>query len=204
MRVDDEKMSKSLGNFFIIRDVLKSYAPEVIRYFILNSHYSSPLNYSDENLEKAKASLTTLYQALLDVDLKADKPLDEDSEYSKHFMQAMDDDFGTPSAISVLFEMAHEINRHKDKDKTQATALAQQMLLLADLLGLLENEPQLFLQGNALEGGLADDEINALIALRATAKQEKNWSESDRIRDKLISENIILEDTPEGTRWRRG
>ncbi|WP_198264818.1 cysteine--tRNA ligase [sulfur-oxidizing endosymbiont of Gigantopelta aegis] len=207
VRVDDEKMSKSLGNFFIIRDVLKTYAPEVIRYFILNSHYMSPLNYSDENLDKAKSSLTTLYQALLGLELSDATVLDEQSDYvqgyAQRFFQAMDDDFNTPMAISVLFDMSHEINRLKTSDTAQATALAGQLKLLAELLGLLENDAQQFLQGSSTEGGLSDDEINALIEQRATAKQEKNWSECDRIRDVLDGEDILLEDTAEGTRWRR-
>jgi cysteinyl-tRNA synthetase len=204
VRVDDEKMSKSLGNFFIIRDVLKSYAPEVIRYFILNSHYQSPLNYSDENLNKAKASLTTLYQSLLDIELSQDDvKLDENSDYAQRFFQAMDDDFNTPIAMSILFEMSHELNRLKASDAQQAQALAQQLKKLAELLGLLENDTKQFLQGSAVEGGLSDDEINQLIQERAAAKQEKNWSECDRIRDVLVAEDILLEDTPEGTRWRR-
>lgn len=204
VRVDDEKMSKSLGNFFIIRDVLKAYAPEVIRYFILNSHYQSPLNYSDENLDKAKASLTSLYQSLLDVDgLEDDVVLDEGSDYARRFFQAMDDDFNTPMAISVLFEMSHELNRVKLSDSTQARVIAQQLKKLAETLGLLENEAQQFFQGTTTEGGLSDTEINELIEQRAAAKQEKNWSECDRIRDVLDAEDILLEDTPEGTRWRR-
>lgn len=203
VRVDDEKMSKSLGNFFIIRDVLKSYAPEVIRYFILNSHYMSPLNYSDENLDKAKASLTTLYQALLDIDIAEDTVLDEESEYTRRFVQAMDDDFNTPMAISVLFDMSHELNRLKDSDAAQAGIIAAQLKKLAELLGLLENNALQFLQGSTAEGGLADEQINDLIEQRATAKQEKNWPECDRIRDVLTAEDIVLEDTAEGTRWRR-
>ncbi len=207
VRVDDEKMSKSLGNFFIIRDVLKSYAPEVIRYFILNSHYMSPLNYSDENLDKAKASLTTLYQALLDIDgldeVVLDDSLFEKSDYAQRFFSAMDDDFNTPMAISVLFDMSHELNRLKARDLEQAKTLAAQLKKLAELLGLLENNAQQFLQGSTSEGGLSDGDINALIEQRATAKQEKNWSECDRIRDVLVGEDILLEDTPEGTRWRR-
>jgi cysteinyl-tRNA synthetase len=202
VRVDNEKMSKSLGNFFIIRDVLKNYAPEVIRYFILNSHYQSPLNYSDENLDKAKASLTSLYQALLDVDvLEAD--LDEDSDYAKRFFQAMDDDFNTPMAMSVMFDMSHELNRLKLSDKAAAATVAAQLKKLGELLGLLENDPQQFLQGSASEGGLSDDDINTLVAQRSTAREDKNWAECDRIRDVLTAENIVLEDTPEGTRWRR-
>jgi len=203
--VDDEKMSKSLGNFFIIRDVLKTYAPEVIRYFILNSHYQSPLNYSDENLDQAKSSLTTLYQALLDVDNEVgdEAALDENNEYVQRFFQAMDDDFNTPIAISILFEMSHELNRLKATDVEQARTLAVQLKKLAELLGLLENNAQQFLQGSVAGGGLSDDEINALIEQRAAARQEKNWSECDRIRDVLVAEDILLEDTPEGTRWRR-
>jgi len=203
VRVDDEKMSKSLGNFFIIREVLRTYTPEVIRYFILNSHYMSPLNYSDENLDKAKASLTTLYQALLGVDIADDDILDEQSDYTKRFEQAMDDDFNTPMAISVLFDMSHELNRLKAGDRVQAGILAAQLKKLAEILGLLENDAQQFLQGSTSEGGLADDEINLLIEQRATAKQEKNWSECDRIRDVLDAEDILLEDTAQGTRWRR-
>ncbi len=202
VRVDDEKMSKSLGNFFIIRDVLKNYAPEVIRYFILNSHYQSPLNYSDENLDRAKASLNTLYQALLDVE-PADVALDENSDYGSRFFQAMDDDFNTPKAISVLFDMSHELNRLKTSARELAQKLAAQIKYLADILGLLENEPRQFLQGSSSEGGLSDNEINELIAQRATAKVEKNWMESDRIREVLDEADILLEDTPEGTRWRR-
>jgi cysteinyl-tRNA synthetase len=207
VRVDDEKMSKSLGNFFIIREVLQTYAPEVIRYFILNSHYMSPLNYSDENLDKAKASLTTLYQALLGIDDvlndSTETPVYEDNDYSQRFFQAMDDDFNTPMAISVLFDLSHELNRVKSTHKEQAKTIAHQLKTLAQLLGLLENNAQQFLQGNASADGLSDDEINTLIAQRASAKQDKNWSECDRIRDVLDTENILLEDTPEGTRWRR-
>ncbi|MCK5697733.1 MAG: cysteine--tRNA ligase [Gammaproteobacteria bacterium] len=205
VRVDDEKMSKSLGNFFIIREVLESYAPEVIRYFILNSHYMSALNYSDENLDKAKASLTTLYQSLLDIHTaETDQViLDEASDYSQRFIKAMDDDFNTPMAIAVLFDMSHDLNRLKESDPEKAIMLAEQMQKLAQLLGLLENNAQQFLQGNGVEGGLSDDAINTLIEQRATAKQEKNWSECDRIRDVLDEEDILLEDTAEGTRWRR-
>ncbi len=206
VRVDDEKMSKSLGNFFIIREVLQSYAAEVIRYFILASHYMSPLNYSDENLDKAKASLTSLYQALLDVDYEQfeHESLDDDSEYSQRFCQAMDDDFNTPMAIAVLFDMSHELNRLKaDKNDQAASKMAVQLKHLAKLLGLLENEAQLFLQAKTSSDGLSDDDINQLIEQRKTAKSKKNWAECDRLRDELDAADILLEDTPEGTRWRR-
>ncbi len=203
VRVDDEKMSKSLGNFFIIREVLQSYAAEVIRYFILNSHYQSPLNYSDENLDKAKASLTTLYQALLDIEIIDNVEIDESSDYSQRFFKAMDDDFNTPIAISVLFDMSHEVNRLKPTDPQQASVVAGQLKKLAELLGLLETDAQQFLQGNTAEGGLSDDDINSLIEQRATAKADKNWPACDRIRDVLDAEDVLLEDTAEGTRWRR-
>lgn len=203
VRVDDEKMSKSLGNFFIIREVLQSYAAEVIRYFILNSHYQSPLNYSDENLDKAKASLTTLYQALLGVEITDDAVIDESTDYSQRFFKAMDDDFNTPIAISVLFDMSHEVNRLKPTEPQQASVVAGQLKKLAELLGLLETDAQQFLQGSTTEGGLSDDDINSLIEQRATAKADKNWPECDRIRDVLDAEDILLEDTAEGTRWRR-
>jgi len=203
VRVDDEKMSKSLGNFFIIRDVLQSYSAEVIRYFILNSHYRSALNYSDENLDKAKASLTTLYQALLDIDSSTQEPIT--NEYNQRFNESMNDDFNSPIAISVLFELAHEINKLKNSDKAKAAQLAGQLKSLASVLGLLENNPQDFLHGkiDANDDGLSDDEIDDLIEKRKQAKIDKNWSACDDIRDQLQEAGIILEDTPEGTRWRR-
>jgi len=203
VRVDDEKMSKSLGNFFIIRDVLKSFSAEVIRYFILNSHYRSALNYSDENLEKAKASLTTLYQALLEFDINQASELDD--EHSQRFKESMNDDFNTPIAISVLFEIAHEMNKIKGTDKEKASQLAAQLKSLAGVLGLLQQNPQDFLQGKlgVNEDGLSDSDIEELIVKRKQAKSDKNWSECDQIRDQLQDAGIILEDTPQGTRWRR-
>ncbi|MFK5894190.1 MAG: cysteine--tRNA ligase [Pseudomonadota bacterium] len=205
VRVDDEKMSKSLGNFFIIRDVLKVYPAEVIRYFILNSHYRSALNYSDENLNKAKASLTTLYRTLLDKpegNFNANRKDYEDTPYVKRFMQAMDDDFNTPIAISVLFEISHAI--HKESNEKQKQQLFFILDYLGELLGLLQNDAKTFLQGQiSEENSLTDEAIDQLIFDRAQAKIDKNWAESDRIRDLLQTEGIILEDTPTGTRWRR-
>ncbi|MFK5985224.1 MAG: cysteine--tRNA ligase [Pseudomonadota bacterium] len=207
VRVDDEKMSKSLGNFFIIRDVLKTYAPEVIRYFILNSHYRSALNYSDENLNKAKASLTTLYQTLLkqkqpSLSINADEI--SDNAYVSRFMQAMDDDFNTPIAISILFEISHAINKSSDDKEKQLLFVL--MRYLGDLLGLLKSDAEAFLKGkinSEQNDGLSDEEVDQLIESRKQAKADKNWSECDRIRDVLQAQGIILEDTPEGTRWRR-
>lgn len=216
VRVDDEKMSKSLGNFFIIRDVLKTYAPEVIRYFILNSHYRSALNYSDENLNKAKSSLTTLYQTLLNKPIFNKPELNkpelnfngnlsdyEDNPYAIRFFQAMDDDFNTPIAISVLFEISHVIHKSAD-DAEQQEILYFLMIHLGELLGLLQTDAKTFLQGKTDRNeGLSDKAIEQLIEQRKQAKTDKEWAESDRIRDLLQKGGVILEDTPQGTRWRR-
>ncbi|MBF0265444.1 MAG: cysteine--tRNA ligase [Gammaproteobacteria bacterium] len=208
VKIDDEKMSKSLGNFFIIRDVLKVYAPEVIRYFILNSHYRSALNYSDDNLDKAKASLSSLYNTLIgfdDDDLtneSSKEQINDDNAYSKSFFKAMDDDFNTPKAIAVLFEITHDI--HKASDQNKKLKLAIRLKHLAGFLGLLQQSAESFLQsGVGDDGQLSAEKIEQLIQDRATAKADKNWAECDRIRDLLQADGVILEDGPEGTRWRR-
>jgi len=200
VRVDDEKMSKSLGNFFTIREVLKTYEPEVVRYFILTSHYRSPLNYSDQHLDNAKAALTTLYTALRGAvpgEVQMDHPL------ASRFLTAMEDDFNTPEALSALFELARELNKAKGSD--QEAGLAATMLVLAKMLGLLEQDAEQFLQGGSAAG--CDDaeaaEIEALIARRNQARADKDWAESDRIRDEFIAKGIVLEDGPNGTSWRR-
>lgn len=197
VRVDDEKMSKSLGNFFTIRDVLKTYPAEVVRYFILTSHYRSPLNYSDEHLNNAKNALTRMYTALRDqtVDLAA-----EGGDYETRFRAAMDDDFNTPIALSVLFDLVRDLNA---ADADQKANLAGVLKRLAGLLGLLESEPDAFLRGNADQDGLSDEAIDQLIADRQTARANKEWAESDRIRDQLTEAGIILEDAAGETRWRR-
>ncbi|MCG2584177.1 cysteine--tRNA ligase [Massilia sp. TS11] len=194
VRVDNEKMSKSLGNFFTIRDVLKKYDAEVVRFFIMRAHYRSPLNYSDAHLDDAKTALTRLYTALADVDAPA-AAVDWNAAYARRFAEAMDDDFNTPIALAVLFDMATELNKSKDP------ALAAQLKALAGVLGLLGRAPQAFLRGSASEGDAA---IEAQIAARLAAKQAKNWAESDRIRKELQAAGIILEDKPDGTtNWRR-
>jgi cysteinyl-tRNA synthetase len=200
VRVDEEKMSKSLGNFFTIREVLKKYDPEVVRFFILSSHYRSPLNYSDVHLDNAKASLTTLYTALrgltvMDTELCG--------EYAERFFHAMDDDFNTPEAMAVLFELAKEVNRYRDTDADQAAMLAGQLKQLAALLGLLQRDPDEFLQGGDAEG-LSAEEIESLIQQRLDARANKDWAEADRIRDELTDKGIILEDGSGSTTWRRG
>ncbi|MDR9435808.1 MAG: cysteine--tRNA ligase [Thiohalophilus sp.] len=199
VRVDEEKMSKSLGNFFTIRDVLQQYAPEVLRYFILSSHYRSPLNYSDQHLDNAKGALTTLYTALRGHE--EIEPAAASTAYVERFRTAMDDDFNTPEAQSVLFDLAHEINRQGDPAAVQQAAAT--LKYLGGLLGLLQQSPQAFLQGEAAGDGPDSDAIEALIRQRTEARANKDFAESDRIRDELHDQGVILEDGPGGTTWRR-
>ncbi len=197
VRVDDEKMSKSLGNFFTIREVLEKFDPEVVRFFILRAHYRSPLNYSDAHLEDARGALTRLYTALKNVP-PAELALDWSASWASRFKAAMDEDFGTPEAVAVLFELANEINRTHDSQ------LSGLLKALGGVLGLLQTEPEAFLKrpvGGA--GGLQDAEIDTLIAARADAKKTRNFAEADRIRDELKAAGIVLEDGPQGTTWRR-
>ena len=198
IRVDNEKMSKSLGNFFTIRDVLKKYAPEVVRFFILRAHYRSPLNYSDAHLDDAKNSLTRLYNTLGNVQAAEFAVREDANDYTRRFFAAMDDDFNTAEAMSVLFELANEAN------KTGSAELAGCLKALGGTLGLLQDNPQHFLQSGGEEGGLSADEIEALIAQRKTARETKNWAESDRIRDLLAKHKILLKDGADGTTWTRG
>ncbi len=191
VRINEEKMSKSLGNFFTVREVLKQYRPEIIRFFILTSHYRSPLNYSDESLNDAAAGLTRLYTALRDV---AIIEADIDLEFKNRFEQAMNDDFNTPVALAVLFDVARELN------KTKSPVLAATLKSLANVLGLLQSDSEVFLKS----GNNDDAEIDAQIQARVDAKKAKNWALADQIRDELKAKNIILEDSPDGsTRWRR-
>ncbi len=206
VRIDDEKMSKSLGNFFTIREVLKRYDPEVIRYFILSSHYRSPLNYSDQHLDNARAALTTFYTALRGLDLKIENnPVTNKGEYHERFFAAMDDDFNTADALAVLFDLAHEINRIRTTKEERASQLGRDLKQLASLLGLLQRAPTEFLQGtgNVSESELSNNDIEAMINRRNAARAAKDWSESDRLRDELVAQGIILEDGPQGTTWRR-
>ncbi len=195
VRIDNEKMSKSLNNFFTIREVLKEYHPEVIRYFLLSSHYRSPVNYSQENLQTAKTNITRLYTALEGV---APGLVAENTDYEQRFNDAMDDDFNTPLAISVLFELVKEVN------KTQDTALAGLLKALANRLGFLTQDPQAFFktQGSCASG-LSDEAIEGLIAQRAQARKDKNWARSDEIRDQLLAQGVELLDSAQGTTWRR-
>ncbi len=202
VRVDDEKMSKSLGNFFTIREVLKKYAPEVVRYFILTSHYRSPLNYSDKHLDNAKSALTTLYTAVRGLNAPE---IIVDNKFTKQFEKAMEDDFNTSEAIAVLFEIAKEINRQRDAAPEQAALLVSQLRQLGSLLGLVQDDPEAFLQGKnqISQDGLSDIDVNEIIKQREQARIDKNWAESDRLRDDLKAQGIILEDSGGSTSWRR-
>jgi cysteinyl-tRNA synthetase len=196
-------MSKSLGNFFTVREVLKKFQPEVVRFFILSSHYRSPLNYSIDNLEEAKSALSGLYTALRDsVDSNSVKP---DTEMMNAFNGHMDDDFNTPKAISLLHELARDLNRNPDKSSNEAIVLAASLKYLGGILGLLQDEPQTFLQAkiNADEDELDEIAIQKFIEERSAAKAAKNYEKADEIREHLVSLGISLEDTPKGTIWRR-
>ncbi len=198
LEVDNEKMSKSLGNFFTIRDVLKSYDAEVLRFFMMRTHYRSPLNYSDAHLEDAKIALTRMYSALKETP-PDDLPLDWQEENAARIKEAMDDDFNTSLALTYLFEMVNVVNRDK------SPRLAGQMKALGGVLGILQRDPQAFLQGApGGSGELSVAQIEQQIAARLDAKKAKNFAEADRIRADLLASSIILEDKPSGqTEWRR-
>ena len=198
VRVDDEKMSKSLGNFFSIREVLRKYDAEVVRFFILRAHYRSPLNYSDAHLDDARQALARLYTALKAVPATDDLPVDWNEAHALRFQTAMNDDFNTPEACAVLFDLASEVNRGK------SAALAGQLRALAGLMGLLKRDPQTFLQATPSDGAdRSTEKIEALIAERIAAKKTKNFAEADRIRSELLAAGIVLEDGAQGTTWRR-
>ncbi|MEO5573348.1 MAG: cysteine--tRNA ligase [Gammaproteobacteria bacterium] len=208
VRVDDEKMSKSLGNFFTVREVLARYHAEEIRYFILDSHYRSPLNYSNWHLENARSALTRFYTALRGLPVHADAQ--DHSDYTARFSAAMDDDFNTSVAIAVLFDIARETNRQKvSGDAAEAARLGGLLRRLAAVLGILQGDAEDYLQGIADQtvgseaGALSRELIEELIAQRIAARKNKNWAESDRIRDELAAQKVILEDGPAGTTWRR-
>ena len=218
VRIDDEKMSKSLGNFFTIREVLARYDAEVVRFFMLRAHYRSPLNYSDQHLDDARSALTRLYTALKNVPPQA-TAIDWNDAYAVRFKAAMDDDFNTPEAVAVLFDLAAEANR------SQSAIAAGRLRALGGILGLLGQDAVEFLQGRAASGAvqmkpvepkgsaqtdpgasaptLNRDEIERSIAERAAAKKAKNYAEADRIRKALLEAGVVLEDTPQGTTWRK-
>ena len=198
VQVDKEKMSKSLGNFFTITDVLKVFDPETVRFFLLNGHYRSQLNYSEDNLHQGRAALERLYTALRGVTPATN--VDMDNTYATRFKTAMDDDFNTPEALPVLFELAKEINRVRDTDANKTSELAAILIELGSVLGVLQSDPVAFLQGDN------DDEsavIEALIVKRNDARASKDWAAADEARDELTAMGVVLEDSAGVTSWRR-
>ncbi|WBG62737.1 cysteine--tRNA ligase [Pseudomonas citronellolis] len=198
VRVDGEKMSKSLGNFFTIREVLEKYHPEVVRFLLVSSHYRSPINYSEDNLKEAKGALERFYTALRGL---PEVEASGGEAFAERFAAAMDDDFNTPEAVAVLFEMAREVNRLREADLQAAATLAAKLRELAGLLGVLQLEPDAFLQAGAA-GKVDAAQVEALIQARLEARAAKNWAESDRIRDELTAMGVVLEDGKGGTTWR--
>ena len=202
VQVDEEKMSKSLGNFFTVREILNVYQPEEVRYFILASHYRSPLNYSDDNLDKARGALQRLYTALRDTD--SDTRAEPFAGYIERFDAAMNDDFNTPEALAVLFELARAINRSRDAQDDRLDGLVATLRLLAGRLGLLQSDPEVYLRGETVQGETTDDAlIDDLVARRQAARERRDWAEADRLREQLTEMGIELEDAADGTRWRR-
>ena len=196
VRVDNEKMSKSLGNFFTVREILAKYDAEVVRFFIIRAQYRSPLNYSDAHLDDAKQGLTRLYTALRGLAAET-AAVDWNNPHAARFKAAMDDDFNTPEAVAVLFDLANEANR------SGSPADASLLKSLAAQLGLLQRDPEAFLQAGPAQGDWTPERIEAAIAARAAAKKSKQFAEADRIRDELKAAGVVLEDSASGTTWRR-
>ena len=201
IRVNQEKMSKSLGNFFLIRDVLQQFDPEVVRFFMLRAHYRSPINYSDSQLEEARTGLVRLYTAINTNEQHASKNLEPVAQWVKRFGEAMNDDFNTPEAIASLFDLASEINRASDANTKQE--LSQTLKHLAGMIGLLQRSPNEFLQSGTPHTGMSPAQIEEQIAARHAAKLTKNFKEADAIRERLLNDGVVLEDKPSGTVWRR-
>ncbi len=224
VQIDQQKMSKSRGNFFTIREVLAKYDAEVVRYFLFSSHYRSPLNFSDAALEQAKAALTSLYLALRGLELpeaKGARPIGsfKESDFGVRFAQAMDDDFNTVEALAVLFDLAHELNRLRGSDAALAARRGAILRHLGGVLGLLQRGPEAFLQSGVTGTGhaaihhvsvtgtgtvhLSAEQIEDLIEQRVAARRRKDWAEADHLREELTAHGIVLEDGLGGTTWRR-
>ena len=200
LMVNNEKMSKSLNNFFTIREVLAEYDPETLRYFMLASHYRSPVNYSKDNMSNALDSLSRLYLAVRGL---PDVEENNSAPYENYFKKAMDDDFNTPEALAVLFEMAREINIKRNQNEIEPAAqMAKVLKRLAKNFGILQQDPELFLKSQISQAEIA--KIDALIAARKQARVEKNWGEADRIRQELTALDVVIEDGADGTVWRKG
>ena len=193
LQINNEKMAKSKGNFFTIQDVLAKYHPEVIRYFLLSSHYRSPLNYNEENIKNSGRALVRFYQALKGIDVS---DAEIDMQWVEKFNAAMEDDINTPIALATLFELSHEVN------KTKSKSLAATLFKLADVIGILQEDPDVFLQTWARDIDIESSEIEAIIEKRVQARKNKNWQLADQIRNDLLEKGIELEDTPAGTVWR--
>ena len=201
VRIDDEKMSKSLGNFFTVRDVLKKYRGEEIRFFVLSSHYRSPLNYSDEQLNESRSAVERLYTALRNVEAQKNP---QKSAYIERFEEAMNDDFNSAKAISVMFECANELNKQKREDPQLASITAGDLLQMAEPLGLLTQNPDEYLQSTTgTEEAISTEEIDLKVIQRIQAKASKDWALADQIRDELKQQGVILEDKGKETTWRR-
>ena len=201
VRIDDEKMSKSLGNFFTVRDVLKKYRGEEIRFFVLSSHYRSPLNYSEEQLNESRSALERLYTAIRDVEPKRHHIK---SDYIERFEEAMNDDFNTAKAISVMFECANDINKQRSLDPEQASLMAGDLLQMAEPLGLLAQDPNEYLQSTTgSDAAISNDDIDSQVTKRLQAKADKDWALADQIRDELKAQGVIVEDKGKETSWRR-
>ncbi|WP_133012187.1 cysteine--tRNA ligase [Marinomonas flavescens] len=200
VRVNNEKMSKSLGNFFTVRDVLAKYNPEVVRYLMVSSQYRSAIDYSDQSLNEAKVALERLYTSLRGQGAAAEYL---PTEFTERFEAAMKDDFNTAVAVSVLFELVRELNKAKTDNAEQAESLAAELVALADLLGLLKQDPEYFLQNSTVSEGLDDAAIQVLIDERTQARKDKNFARSDEVRDELAAQGIELLDSREGTSWTR-
>ena len=200
VRVNNEKMSKSLGNFFTVRDVLEKYNPEVVRFLMVSSQYRSPIDYSEQSLLEAKVGLERMYTSLQGQDLATEYV---SSGYTERYQDAMNDDFNTPVAISVLFDLVRELNKAKASGADNAPSLAKELSVLAELLGLLGQDPEYFLKNSVVNDGISEEEIEAFIAERIQARKDKNFARSDEIRDSLAEQGITLLDTREGTSWTR-
>jgi len=200
VRVNKEKMSKSLGNFFTIREVLKTYDAEVVRFFLSSVHYRSYIDYSEDSLKDARSGLERFYQALRSVE-----PVEGvvKNDFTERFNQAMSDDFNTPKAFAVMFELVNELNKASRELSPEAPALAYQLKSLGGVLGLLQQNPAAFLQGESKAGEITAEQIEALIEDRKQARSNKDFAASDRIRDELAAQGIILKDSREGTTWFR-
>ena len=203
VRIDDEKMSKSLGNFFTVREVLELYPAEVIRYFILSSHYRSPLNYAEDQLDQAKSALTRFYTTLRDVDTAESVRWQDDEEYGQRFKSAMDDDFNTALALSVMADVRQAINKAREQGQSDNVAyLAGLLSSFGDVLGLFQQDADKFLTGDG-DSDQQADYIDNLVIERNQARADKNWARADEIRDELTEMGIVLEDAAGKTSWRR-